>query len=85
MLPDTLLDPISVGRRQLGDRPDGEGGDRIAVQLGDALDQPVGSVQRRLEQRGDLAGGLDGAFPAVDGAAGLKDVDAGVTAVIPDP
>ena len=64
MLPDTFLDPVAIASWQLHDRPDGERGDRIAVQLGDALNQSVGAVHRRLEQRRDLGSCLDRASPA---------------------
>src|SRR4030095_10277838 len=82
MLPDTFLDPVAVCDRQLGYRPNGEGGVRIAVQLGDALDQLVGAVQRCCEQGRYLARCLNRAFPAVDGSAGLEDVDAGSEAFL---
>src|SRR4030095_2525728 len=82
MLPDAFFDPVAVGRRQLGDRPNGEGGVRIAVQLGDAFDQGVCAFNGCLDQGRALASGLDRAFPAVDGSAGLEDVDAGGEALL---
>ena len=46
------------------------------MQLRDAGEYGVGPVGRGLEQGGRLRRALDRAFPAVDAAAGRKDIDA---------
>jgi len=47
------------------------------VELGDARDQRVAAPVMGLEDRRDLLGGFDFAFPAVDRADWREDVDAG--------
>ena len=77
MLPDFGFDPVAVSRGEALDRPYGDGGDFVAVEVGDAGDEGVGSLDRRLEQGRDFRGLLDLALPAVDRVAGAEDVDAG--------